>query len=251
MGKRREQESPRTLKGVSEERGSSQLGIKRSQGCVHKKARHVANSNMNDIKLVYVRGLEQDGAKFWLQRVGWEPSEVAKEIAREKDLKKISYVADVGGAHGREALWLAEQGFLSILVEPNKYSLRLAKKRAKNRRLTVYLVNGVLPYLPIRCEIVDLVDFYWTLHQIPDELKLGSLMEIYRILKPRGLVYSTSFGHWEGHAMPNSIHPVIRKETFMNLHISAGFKPRGKIVEKSDTTRSFEKFWYGRFQKDL
>jgi hypothetical protein len=42
-----------------------------------------------------------------------------------------------GGGHGRDALWLAEQRFHSILIEPNKYSLRIAKERAKNKRLCV------------------------------------------------------------------------------------------------------------------
>ena len=201
------------------------------------------------MKPIYVRSSEQDGAKFWFKRVGWEPSEMAKKIAQENDPKKTGYIADIGGGHGRETLWLAEQGPLSILVEPNKYSLRFAKKRAKNRRLSVCLINATLAYLPIRSEITHMVDFYWTLHQIPDEHKLESLKEIYRILKPHGTVYSTSFGYWEGHAMPSSIHPIMKKQTFTDLHVSAGLRPRGKIEERSDNTRSFEKFWYGIFQK--
>ncbi len=202
------------------------------------------------MRLSYVRGLEQDGAKFWLSRVGWKPSEVAKEIAHENDPEKTSYVADIGGGRGREALWLAEQGFLSILVEPNGYSLRYAKKRAKNKKLNAYLVNAALPYLPMRSEIIDIVDFYWTLHQIPDEYKLESLKEIHRILKPHGTLYSTSFGYWEGHTMPSSIHPIVKKQIFLDLHISAGFKLCSKIEERSDSTRSFEKFWYGIFHKN-
>jgi len=205
----------------------------------------------SDMKLSYVRGLEQDGAKFWLKRVGWEPSEAAKNIVEENDPEKTSYVADIGGGHGREALWLAERGFLSILVEPNKYSLRFAKKRLKNKRLNVYLINAALPYLPMCSEIIDIVDFYWTLHQIPDGYKLESLKEIYRILKPHGTLYSASFGYWEGHMMPSSIHPIAKKQIFLNLHVSAGFKRRSKIEKRSNCTRSFEKFWYGIFQKNL
>jgi ubiquinone/menaquinone biosynthesis C-methylase UbiE len=201
------------------------------------------------MKLVYVRGLEEDGARFWLKRVGWKPSEVARKVAKENDPKKTSYVADIGGGHGREALWLAEQGFASILVEPNKYSLGFAKNRAKNKRLNVYLINATLPYLPIRSEIIGSVDFYWTLHQIPDQHKLESLKEIHRILKPHGTVYSTSFGYWEGHAMPSSIHPIMKRETFMNLHVSAGFKPRGRVEERCDSTRTFEIFWVEYFRK--
>ena len=206
--------------------------------------------NMSDMKLSYVNSLEQDGAKFWLKRVGWEPSEVAKQIAQENFPKKTSYVADIGGGHGREALWLAEQGFLPLLIEPNRHSLRFAKKRAKSKRLNIYLINAVLPYLPLRTGIIDVVDFYWALHQIPDEQKLESLREIYRILKPNGIVYSTSFGYWIGHKMPGSIYPIVKKQTFLNLHISANLKPRRKIEERSDSLRSYEKFWYGLFQKE-
>jgi len=199
--------------------------------------------------LSYVGGLEQDGAKFWLKRAGWEPSDIAKEIAQENYPEKTAYVADIGGGHGREALWLAEQGFQSILVEPNRYSLRYAKKRAKKKRLNVHLINAALPYLPVCSEIIDIVDFYWTLHQIPDEHKLESLREIHRILKPHGTLYSTSFGHWEAHAMPSSIYPIVEEQTFLSLHLSAGFKSRSRIEEKSDSNRSFEKFWCGVFQK--
>ncbi|MFH0748357.1 MAG: class I SAM-dependent methyltransferase [Candidatus Bathyarchaeota archaeon] len=201
------------------------------------------------MRISYVGGSEEDSAKFWLRRVGWEASEVAKKIAQEYDPDETGYVADIGGGHGREALWLAEQGFPSILIEPNKYSLKLAKKRVKTRRLDVYLINAALPYLPICSDAVDTVDF-WTLHQIPDEHKLESLKEIHRIMKPHGVLYSTSFGHWEGHPLPSSTYPVLGKSAFLSLHISAGFRPRGKIEERSDSSRTFEKFWDGIFVKE-
>ena len=201
------------------------------------------------MKISYVRGLEEEGAKFWLSRVGWEPSEASEKIARENDPEDTGYVADIGGGHGRDALWLAERRFQSILTEPNKYSLRLAAERAKNRRLEVDLVNGMLPCLPLCSESIDVADLYWTLHQIPDEHKLESLKEIHRVLKPNGALYSASFGHWDGQEMPKSIYPILEKQSFLNLHASAGFKPRCEIEKRSDRARSFEKFWYGIFQK--
>jgi hypothetical protein len=51
--------------------------------------------------------------------------------------------------------------------------------------------------------------------------------------------------------MPTSIYPIRKKETFKNLHVSAGFEPSGEMEERSDKTRSFEKFWYGAFDKNL
>lgn len=201
------------------------------------------------MKISYVRGLEEDGAKFWLIRVGWEPSEASEEIARENSPEETGYVADIGGGHGRDALWLAEQCFNAILIEPNKYSLRLARERAKNKKLNVDLINATLPYLPLCLETMDAAVLYWTLHQIPDEYKLESLKEIHRVLKPDGALYSASFGYWEGQEMPKSICPIVEKQVFLSLHVSAGFKPHVEVEKRSDSTRSFEKFWYGRFQK--
>jgi hypothetical protein len=44
------------------------------------------------MKVSYVRGSEEDGAKFWLRRVGWEASEVAKRIVEENDPGETSVV---------------------------------------------------------------------------------------------------------------------------------------------------------------
>ena len=201
------------------------------------------------MKVSYVRGSEEDGAKFWLRRIGWEASEVAKRIVEENDPGETGYIADVGGAHGREALWFTEHGFDSILIEPNKYSLRFARERAKNKRLGVNLIRAALPYLPLCSEVIEIVDLYWTLHQILDEHKLESLKEAHRILKPNGSLYSTSFGYWEDQSMPSSIYPIAKKETFLKLHKSAGFKPLTEIEKRSDSIMPHEKFWYGKFQK--
>jgi len=201
------------------------------------------------MKISYVRGLEEDGAKFWLSRVGWEPSEASRRIAQENDPEKTGYVADIGGGHGRDALWLAKQRFQSILIEPNKYSLRLARERTKNERLYVCLINSMLPYLPLCPKTIDVVDLYWTLHQIPDKHKLESLKEIHRVLKNDGTLYSASFGYWESQQMPRNIYPIVEKPSFLNLHVSAGFRPRSKIEKRSDSIRPSEKFWHGIFQK--
>jgi SAM-dependent methyltransferase len=203
------------------------------------------------MKVDYVNNSEQGGAEFWLKRVQWEPSEAAREIVQRKDPAKTSLVADIGGAHGREAFWFAKHSFISILIEPNLHSLLFARKKAKDVKQGPAIMNAALPFLPMPPGIVEVADFYWTLHQIPDEFKLQSLKEIYRVLKPFGTLYSTSFGYWEGHTMPSSIHPITTKQAFLDLHVSSGFKPRGMIEEKSDSSRPYEKYWYGVFQKNL
>jgi hypothetical protein len=48
------------------------------------------------MKISCIRGLEEDSAKFWLSRVGWEPSEVSKKIAQENDPEETGYVVEIG-----------------------------------------------------------------------------------------------------------------------------------------------------------
>jgi hypothetical protein len=68
--------------------------------------------NVNGLmKSSYVSGLEQDGAKFWSKRVGWERSGVTKEIAHENDPKKqVTLPISVGATDARPSDFL-NKGF--------------------------------------------------------------------------------------------------------------------------------------------
>jgi ubiquinone/menaquinone biosynthesis C-methylase UbiE len=116
------------------------------------------------MKISYVRGLEEEGAKFWLSRVGRNQSEASEKIPQENDPENTGYVADIGGGHGHDALWLAQHRFHTILIERKRYSLMFARERAKDRRLDVCLINAMLPYLPMRSEANDVADLFWALH---------------------------------------------------------------------------------------
>ncbi|HMF31546.1 MAG TPA: class I SAM-dependent methyltransferase [Candidatus Lokiarchaeia archaeon] len=203
------------------------------------------------MEISYVGGAEKQGAEFWVQRVGWDPSDVARAIAATFDPACTPFVADIGGAHGREALWLAEQGFRTLLVDPNGYSLRLARERVKKRALSVSLIRAALPYIPLRSGVANIVDFYWALHQIPDATKQASLQEIARFLASDGKLFSTSFGYWVDREMPASITPFTTLEAFVDLHLSAGLLPQVTAEEKTDPDRIYEHFWQGVFQKHI
>jgi len=201
------------------------------------------------LEVTYVRGLEEEGARFWLKRVGWHPSDVAEEIVKKNAPREIEYIADVGGAHGRDTLWLTKHKFRVVLLEPNKFSLKLAKERARRERLGINIVRSTLPYIPLRSESMDIVEFYWCLHNIPDKYKASSLREIQRILKTGGKLYSTTFGSWGRHKMPDSIYPVTTRKAFEKLHTLAGFRAIAEAEERADSVVPFEKYWYGEFKK--
>ncbi len=183
-------------------------------------------------------------AGFWLGRTGWQPSWAARGMAEK--CHPSAPVADVGGGHGRDSLWLGARGFRVVLLEPNRYSLLIALRRAKETAVPIEMARSLLPALPVRDHSFGAVNFYWGLHSYPDEDKPAALVEIKRILAPGGLLFSASFRSWSGHPVPSSIHLVPKREDFILWHEKAGFRTLS-LTDMTDETYSFEKSWCGEF----
>jgi ubiquinone/menaquinone biosynthesis C-methylase UbiE len=190
---------------------------------------------------------EKQWADFWIGRVGWKPSWAARRIAEICDA--TSLIADIGGAHGRDSIWLREKGLRSVLLEPNAYSLRTALQRAKELGIHIGIVRAALPYLPVPNNCFGAVVFYWGLHSYPDEAKLRALVETNRVMARGGLLFSASFSSWSGHNIPPTIHPVPKKEVFIAWHEKAGFRTL-EVAEMADETYTFEKSWCGEFRAE-
>ena len=187
---------------------------------------------------------EKQWTDFWERRVGWQPSWAARRIAESCD--PTSLIADIGGAHGRDSFWLSVKGFRVALLEPNAFSLETAHHRVKELRIHIDIVRAALPCLPVPDKCFNAVCFYWGLHSYFDEEKLGTLVEINRIMADGGLLFSASFSSWSGHSVPPGIHLVPKKEDFIAYHEQAGFHII-KITEMLDETYAFEKSWCGEF----
>ena len=187
---------------------------------------------------------EKEWAGFWIGRVGWQQSWAAKRIAESCD--PAGLIADVGGGHGRDSLWLRARGFKVVLLEPNAYSLRMAVQRAKELSIRIDILRTALPDLSVRDGCFNAASFYWGLHSYPDEEKLGALVELKRVIAPGGLLLSASFGSWSGCDVPTSIHLVPTREDFIAWHEKAGFRTL-KVTKITDETCSFEKSWCGEF----
>jgi hypothetical protein len=56
------------------------------------------------MKINYARGLDEESAKFWSNRVGWDPSEVSEKIAQENKPKKHVMLLTSAGTMKRDAL---------------------------------------------------------------------------------------------------------------------------------------------------
>jgi len=186
----------------------------------------------------------------------WNPSETAIEIAREFSSRSTSRitVCDIGGAHGRDCLYLAEHGFDTILIEPNELCLETAMKKlkeiaARSGRVNFTIKKGALPHLRLQDEAADIVELRGVLMHILPEEKPVALREVYRIMRPRGRLYSSSYGDFGGELPKKGMYPVKEKDAFVKLHESAGLRLVGDVSQYRPKSNPKGSMWYARFEK--
>ena len=193
-----------------------------------------------------------------LRRNKWNPSEIAIEIAEKieelipgaEGHKEVT-ICDIGGAHGRDCLYLSERGFNTILSEPNKHSLEYAKNHMREEGIYFNLISGALPYLPIESESIDVVESRGVLHHIPYECQAKALQEINRVMKPNGILYCSSYGYFRENLPEEGMYPIERLKEFMKLHKEAGFGTLriSGYRPKSANTNPHRIMWCGKFQR--
>ena len=144
---------------------------------------------------------------------------------------------------------ITEKGFRVVLLEPNIYSLKIARRKANELNININILKTALPRLPICDNCFNAVDFYWGLHTYPDEEKLGALIEIKRVMAHGGLLFSTSFGSLSGCRVPTSMYLVPKKEDFIAWHEKAGLRTL-EVTEIIDEIYSWQKSWCGEFKAE-
>ena len=138
--------------------------------------------------------------------LGLEPTRLdagvgALEFVRTKEivlrfLRPGSAVADVGGADGRYAEWLARLGHRVELVEPVPLHLELARARAgEPPRFGVH--EGDARDVPLPDECVDAVLLLGPLYHLGErEDRLRALREAARLCRPDGVVAAAAISRF-------------------------------------------------------
>jgi ubiquinone/menaquinone biosynthesis C-methylase UbiE len=104
-------------------------------------------------------------------------------------LQKGSMVLDLGCGNGRNSIYLAKEGMKVIGLDFSRGLLKIAKNKTEWKGMTenVDLIEGDINSLPLINDSIDVVLYIATLHHLPTpQERLASLLEIKRILKPRG-----------------------------------------------------------------
>lgn len=93
---------------------------------------------------------------------------------------------DVGCGAGREAIFLASQGFHVTGVDLSEEALKIARERAEKAGVRVEWKQGNALALPVPDASVELINDRGCFHMITEEDRPRYVAELIRVLKPGG-----------------------------------------------------------------
>lgn len=111
--------------------------------------------------------------------------ELLREIIKESEIKKDELVLDAGGGTGNLSLLLEKDGAKVINLDFSKEALNIYKKKNKNAQIVFHDLTQKLRFPDNH---FDKIVSNNTLYNIPREKRLDVMMELRRVLKPRGKI---------------------------------------------------------------
>lgn len=110
----------------------------------------------------------------------------ASILFRTKDYKKI---LDIGCGTGRHSIYLAKKGFQVYATDISPTGIEIARKKAESLGLyNIHFQQHDMRKIPFPDNIFDAVICTWTLHHGTLEQIQKTIGEIYRVLRPDGIV---------------------------------------------------------------
>ncbi|TCZ68560.1 class I SAM-dependent methyltransferase [Paenibacillus albiflavus] len=116
------------------------------------------------------------------------PSQELVAFIATMTFPKKKVALDVGCGAGREAIFLAQQGWDVIGVDISTEALRIAAERAKEVGVEVDWRQGDILSLPVENKFIDFVNDRGCFHSIIEENRDQYVNEIAQILKPGGMM---------------------------------------------------------------
>lgn len=160
-----------------------------------------------------------------VRRRVWKSVEDAGPVER-------NVVLDLGAGSGRNTKYLVEKG--AAFVVAADLSVEMVKVLASNlkgsEREFVHLVRCDALYLPFLESIFDKVIFVATVHHIPSkEARARAIMEVWRVLKDRGLLLITAWSRLQGRflwLLPDMVAGWLRGREFGDVYVPWGKEKR-------------------------
>jgi ubiquinone/menaquinone biosynthesis C-methylase UbiE len=118
-------------------------------------------------------------------------SQYAVEI--EKEFPRDSFICDLGGGTGADAIYFLQQGHKVVLVDISDYALQVAVAKAKKVGLTLDTYRATLGQesIPLEDSSSDVVYSRLALHYFDRQTTISIFQDIYRVMKSGGRAYIT------------------------------------------------------------
>ena len=135
--------------------------------------------------------------------------------------KQKRKLLNVGSASGTSSKWLKEFGEV-ISVDISRLLCTTAKNNSSEP-----VVCGALPNLPFSSQGFEVICAFDTIEHVKEYKR--SVAELYRILKPEGLLFGGDWCYW-AHCLP-LLYVISRHRIAFKLSISSRFRfPDGCFV---------------------
>ncbi|HLC57782.1 MAG TPA: class I SAM-dependent methyltransferase [Candidatus Nanoarchaeia archaeon] len=128
--------------------------------------------------------------KLQLARAGLIQGELKQFISSPSGLKLL----DIGSHRGGYSIFFAKLGYKVTGLEISRERIATAKQAAKEHHLAVEFVQGDARSTLFKNNQFDIIILSNTIEHIPDTIRL--LQELYRILKPNGILYIQYPPYW-------------------------------------------------------
>lgn len=111
-----------------------------------------------------------------------------KKTLQEITLQDGQRFLDVGCGTGTLVMFVKKKYPKSEIIglDPDKYVLEIAKRKAKKNNLKIEFIQSGAEKLPFSSNSFDTIVSSLAFHHLPTKIKKQALKEIYRVLKPNG-----------------------------------------------------------------
>ncbi len=148
----------------------------------------LANAGENKFGKEYWDGWHEKKAREFGRVI--QPFPLAEWVAQRALPKDYPVIADLGCGRGNDTLFLADRGFEVHAVDISSLALDVVCEEARRRKLAgvrVYCRDISRP-LPFESSSISLVYSHLALHYFDDSTTQDILKEIWRVLRPEGLL---------------------------------------------------------------
>jgi demethylmenaquinone methyltransferase/2-methoxy-6-polyprenyl-1,4-benzoquinol methylase/phosphoethanolamine N-methyltransferase len=138
-------------------------------------------------------------------------------------------ILDVGCGTGEVALLAKTRTKAGKVhgIDPAPEMIAVARSKAARKKIDVDFRVGVIEALPFPDASIDVVTSSLMMHHLPEELQIGGMAEVYRVLKPGGRLLIADFMRPTGSLMNHIFTTVTHHQ-----HVRSGLADEVTILLK-------------------